>query len=79
MSGDGLLRAAVGGGVEAVVLSPQIPRRDRRFLSEVLNSSAAYTWHIGPNGDAAIDPAAGAQREDTGYAPAVFFWGSVGG
>lgn len=43
---DVKLRRAVLNGVPAVVLSGRIPRRARKFLSEVLNSSFGFRWNV---------------------------------
>jgi len=46
VASDRKLARAVRMGVQSVVLRPDIPRRERRFLSEVLNSAFTYAWDI---------------------------------
>lgn len=45
------------------IFRPEIPRRERRFLSEVLNSSFSYSWIIGNDGSVQINPAKSEQRD----------------
>ena len=47
---DQNLRDAITCGVDSVVLRSDIPRRERRFLSEVLNSAFTYAWDISKDG-----------------------------
>eukprot|EP00040_Diaphanoeca_grandis_P005773 m.34492 g.34492 ORF g.34492 m.34492 type:complete len:306 (-) comp16979_c0_seq1:129-1046(-) len=53
---DRALRSAVDEGVGAIILKGSIPRRTRKFLSEVLNSSSGFRWHIDESkGSASLD------------------------
>ena len=47
---DQNLRDAILNGVDSVILRSDIPRRERRFLSEVLNSAFTYAWDISKRG-----------------------------
>lgn len=44
--GDQLLSEAINEGVLAVVLRSDIPKRDRSFLSEILNGAFHYKWEV---------------------------------
>lgn len=48
------LRSALRNGVRSIVLRRDIPRRERRFLSEVLNSSFTFSWDVATDGSARI-------------------------
>jgi len=56
---DDALRTAVEHGVESVVLSADMPLKDRRFVSEMLNRSHGRRWHVGVGGRVDIDEAEG--------------------
>jgi hypothetical protein len=47
---DDNLERAIMSGVPSVILRADIPRRERRFLSEVLNSAFTYAWNVSENG-----------------------------
>jgi len=48
--GDSLLIEALEKGVPAVILSPETPRQDRKFISEVLNSAFHFRWVVSNDG-----------------------------
>jgi len=54
---DEALREALEEGVESVVLSPEMPVEDRRFVSEMLNRSHGRRWSVGDDGRVEIDEA----------------------
>jgi len=55
---DHALKEAVYEGVEAVVLSADIPLRDREIVSRLLNSKREFKWSVNPDGSLAILDAA---------------------
>jgi len=52
---DSALREAIDDGVESVVLSPNMPMSDRRFVSEMLNKSNGRKWVVGDDGQVKVD------------------------
>jgi len=52
---DDALREALEEGVEAVVLSADMPVRDRRFVSEMLNRSHGRPWRVDDDGQVSVD------------------------
>lgn len=44
------LREAVDDGVASLVLSPEMPPADRRFMAEMLNRSHGRPWTVGDDG-----------------------------
>mmetsp|Transcript_139558 Transcript_139558/g.434102 ORF Transcript_139558/g.434102 Transcript_139558/m.434102 type:complete len:408 (+) Transcript_139558:99-1322(+) len=50
VGGDDALREALDDGVESVVLSAEMPEKDRRFVSEMLNRSHGRRWQVGDDG-----------------------------
>lgn len=52
---DDALREALDDGVEAVVLSNQMPTAERKFVSEMLNRAHGRTWRVGGDGQINID------------------------
>jgi len=53
--GDEALREALEDGVESVVLSNEMPRADRQFVSEMLNRSHGRSWRVGADGRAHVE------------------------
>jgi len=52
---DDALREALDDGVEAVVLSNEMPTAERKFVSEMLNRAHGRTWRVGDDGQITID------------------------
>lgn len=52
---DDALREAIDDGVEAVLLSADMPVRDRRFVSEMLNRSHGRPWRVDDDGQVSVD------------------------
>jgi hypothetical protein len=52
---DDALREALEDGVESVVLSGEMPARDRRFVSEMLNKTHGGAWHVEADGRVRIE------------------------
>lgn len=52
---DDALQEAIDDGVESVVLSPDMPMSDRRFVSEMLNKSNGRKWLVDDDGNFRVD------------------------
>eukprot|EP00656_Telonema_subtile_P053504 TRINITY_DN7777_c0_g1_i2.p1 TRINITY_DN7777_c0_g1~~TRINITY_DN7777_c0_g1_i2.p1 ORF type:complete len:259 (-),score=76.62 TRINITY_DN7777_c0_g1_i2:325-1101(-) len=48
-AGDQALQAALRQGVHSIVLRADTPRRERCFISEMLNGSFHYKWEVHPS------------------------------
>ena len=56
MDSDARLQKAVHEGVASIVLKPGITRKDRKFVSLMLNSAFEYQWIVNADGTVRIDP-----------------------
>lgn len=52
---DDALREALEDGVESVVLSGEMPAKDRRFVSDMLNKTHGGTWYVEADGRVRIE------------------------
>jgi hypothetical protein len=56
MDSDVRLQKAVHEGVASIVLKPGITKKDRKFVSLMLNSAFEYQWIVNADGTVRIDP-----------------------
>jgi hypothetical protein len=52
---DEALQEALDDGVESVILSPEMPMSDRRFVSEMLNKANGRKWLVSDDGQIHVD------------------------
>eukprot|EP00448_Togula_jolla_P000839 CAMPEP_0170605448 /NCGR_PEP_ID=MMETSP0224-20130122/19979_1 /TAXON_ID=285029 /ORGANISM="Togula jolla, Strain CCCM 725" /LENGTH=392 /DNA_ID=CAMNT_0010930453 /DNA_START=39 /DNA_END=1217 /DNA_ORIENTATION=+ len=64
---DCALREALNDGVESVVLSPDTPLADRRFISEMLNKANGRNWVVGDDGFLQVDDEGAAAMADSQF------------
>ena len=53
---DAPLRSALDGGVRSVVLRREMPKQERRFVSQMLNAAFEYSVDVDAGGGVRVDP-----------------------